>query len=218
MDPWSIIAILTWPVLLYWWGDALLARLSPKYAAKRQLKADAKLERRRQARYKRQERQQARLVKWAESHPDDPDAKKFLAREAPSASQPAPDGIDFLAEIRRSQQSDDEYKQRRANEKAAKELLARQTLDWAIDNPAVPEARRHLKEQLEEVTERLVHTERNISHCQTMLGFMRDESDPEYIAEATRLSEYQATKETEAGLIRRIQAALDATLPVSSGQ
>lgn len=216
MDPWLVVIVVTWPVILWWAVDSLLARLSPKYAAKRRLRAEAKATRQRQARKKREERNHARMVKWAQKHPDDPDAKEFLALVVPSGTE---DGAtDYLAEIRRSQQADDEDKRRAAERKAARELRERQTLEWAIGDPTTPEARRHLDEQLEAATDRLEAAVRSIGHCQTMMDYMKGDLDPEFIAQSTRLAEAEATKATEVELIRRIQEALDVKLPEPSEQ
>lgn len=218
MDPWLFVIAIVVPAVLVVYGDSLLARLSPKYAAKRQLRAEAKAKRRRQARERREERDHARMMKWVLKHPNDPDAKEFLALEASSKSKPADEPVDYQAELRRSQQADDEYKQKQAERKAARELRERETLEWAIKNPTIPEARRHLDEQLEAAIDRLESADSSVRHCQTMMDYMKDDLDPEFIAQSTRLAEAEAKKATEAELVRRIQEALDVKLPEPSEQ
>lgn len=222
-----IIAV--WPLLGVWWAyRKVRARFSPKYALKLKAKEKERSDRAARKRGQRRVAKEARLAKWAEEHPEDPHAKALLAAGSSLASTVsaladvavgvAETERDFVAELRRSQKSADDYKRRREAEKVAEELHAQQLLDWSIENPTIPEARRHLGEQLDEATKRLGYVESDVRHCQTMMSYGREEDDPESILYATRLSDAQAKKAFEEELIRRIQTALEAPLPESSEQ
>lgn len=208
-----------------WALNAGMTRLSPKWAARRKLRegrrhnrASVKRQKKRAAKAERDDRRTERERKWAEAHPNDPAAKLILAQEvspAPlRAATPLEKEEDFLAELRRKQQADDEYRRQREARRIAEAMRAEQLLEWVIENPSIPEARRHLEEQLEEMVRQLESTDREISHCNTMMSLMKGDDDPETILYAMRRSEAEAKKAVEVERIRRIQSTLE--MPLST--
>jgi len=208
----NIFLLILLGMLVNWLFKKLTIRFFPKYAANRRLKAQARSDRRLQKYQKRQADEKAHLLSWAKGHPDDSTAKALLAEETASstsqAAAPSEDGKpDPLVELRRRQQAADDYERRREARKVAEELESRRVLEWAIANPATPEGRRHLEETLDETNMRVMTADSEIYFAGLTVRDNSSES-VEAIAAATRISEAEARKATDEGLISNIQAAL----------
>lgn len=201
----SLYGAIAW-LIVSWAFNRAMTRISPKYAAKRQLKQQAELDRQRDKRLKREANQKARLYTWAKAHPNDPAAKAILAEESLSpAASPEDAEPDGLKALRESQKAADDYERRREDRKVAERLRSQQMLDWALANPASPEGRRHLEETLLEVNQRIMSADNNIAFASYATG-----SDvPEAIATATRVAELETQRASDMGLIAKIQATLN---------
>ena len=205
-------------VSLKWLGSALLTRVSPKYAARREIQRKARMDRLFEGRRRRDEADKDRQLAWAQAHPDDPVAKIVLEQHAAGAfrnvfvAADSVDSIDPAEELRRRQHEHDEFERRQALRKSTEEQLTNRLLAWALENPEVPEARRHLEEQLPEL-------DRQIRRFESTIAYERQrtqDGDLEAIAAQTSLSEALARKDESEQLLSRIQAALTRTSATSA--
>ena len=200
-------------VSLKWLGSALLTRVSPKYAARREIQRKARMDRLFEGRRRRDEADKDRQLAWAQAHPDDPVAKIVLEQHAAGAfrnvfsATDSVESIDPAEELRRRQHEHDEFERRQALRKTNEEELTKRLLTWALENPEVPEARRHLEEQLLEVDRKIKNAQSDITLEQLRIDRLKLD-DAEAIAATTVLDEARTRKADAEQLLGQIQAAL----------
>lgn len=177
----------------------LRKRISPAYAAKC-LVADHKRDQGRLNRWRQsRERRNRSAFAWAEAHPDDPTAKELLATRT-TTSAPASGTVDVGATLRDHYRLTDDMTER-------VESLKRQQaewLEWALTNPAEPDAQRLLNERLIEARTKRDNLDSRIE-SRTSLAEVQDIA----VQDDAQLVELQSERAEIAELIRRIEAALE---------
>lgn len=155
---WACVVYMLWTIM----ADGIISRVSPKYAAKRRVKQNARYERLMERSRVRRGRKIDRTLEWAKRHQNDPIAKSLLSQQYDDS----PEG-----RLRMSQQFNDEYERDRETREAAVDARNQEALEWALAHPYSPVAQRHLRESLVRARRQLNHVSQMVEHYQRMLEF-----------------------------------------------
>jgi hypothetical protein len=216
----QVISLIYWLAILaglvYWVGVWIRCRVSPGYAARRELRSKAKSDRWWKKRQDRRAAREGRLREWAEAHPDDEAAKAVLAEQASASLLSVPTATadqDLAVVLRARQREADDMTSRIEARRLAEEMLSQQLLEWAMANPSSPEARRHLEEALVSASKRI-----EAADCDVRIArFVTSEDDsPEAIDAATRIADAEARRSAAARTIEGIQRILQTVSSESS--
>lgn len=188
-------------VLIFHLNDSsLVARIAPKYAAKRRLKLDSKNAMSVNKYLQRKERKQQKIRRWAENHPDDDTAKLYLEVTAQgSSSLVSP--VSAQDKLRSNQQMHDEMEQ----SQQAREREDMVLLEWAINHPDITEGYRHLMECIPKIEDNLRYEDTMIRSAEVL---MQSRDEAETILASSELAERIGRRDQYRKKLERIQSSL----------